>query len=116
MLLAVKISAINQLKMKIWEIYFNLRKPPKNHRPNHFHKRRKVKKKIRRSPSVHSGLEFSRRDLVRLDDVNDGAPSRTRVAVERVGERLRGRLEDLLGTHVLGPQSFTHALKFEMKR
>ena len=96
--------------MKNWEIYFNFRKPQKITGPTRL-------KKVGAAPhSVHSGLELSRGNLVRLDDVNDGAPSRTRVAVERVGERLRGRLEDLLGTHVLGPQSFTHALKFEMKR
>ena len=74
------------------------------------------KKNIGGAPphSVHPGLQLPRRDLVRLDDVDDGAPPRTGVAIERVGERLGGRLEDLLGVHVFGPQSLAHAWKYEM--
>ena len=96
--------------MKNWEIYFNFRKPQKITGPTRL-------KKVGAAPhSVHSGLELSRGNLVRLDDVNDGAPSSTGVAIECVGQRLRGRLEDLLCVHVLGPQSFAHALKIEITR
>ena len=47
--------------------------------------------------------------LVLLDDVHDSSPSGGRVPVHAVHQRLRHRLEEVIGAHVGRPQGLAHA-------
>ena len=58
---------------------------------------------------VHSGLDALGRHLMRLDDVNFGAPTGNGVAVDGVHQRLADGLEQLIGRHVFEPEGLAHA-------
>jgi hypothetical protein len=65
---------------------------------------------------VHPTLQLPRDDLVLRDDVHDSAPPGHRVPVHAAQQRLRERLEELVGAHVRPEERLAHPVHVSRAR